>query len=484
MKTTKYILFPFIVIALTVNLSAQVILPSIFSDGMILQQQSNVALWGKAKPATTVTLVTSWANDTYSVKVKNDSTWRVKIKTPVAGGPYSVTIKNNAEITLSDILIGEVWLASGQSNMEMPLKGFKDQPVRNASQLIEKAQNNKIRFFDVENISWQKPMDNCKGSWKATTPENAAGFSAVAYLFACNLYSLLQVPVGIVECDWGGTPVEAWMSADELSAFSGINVPRQKSAANSDKKIAAGLYNGMIHPIAGYGIKGAIWYQGEQNRDNPELYSKLFPAMVKQWRMEWGIGNFPFYYAQIAPYLFKRSTNIPESLRKLEPKVPVLREVQLMSEKKIKNSGMAVLMDIGEEKTIHPSDKQSVADRLFYLAKAKAYSVAGTAYSGPLYSGMKKEGNKIRLYFKSAEGGLQFKNNSTKNFEIAGKDQIFYPANAEINGSEIIVWSDKVTQPDAVRYAFKAWCTGDLCNGVGLPASSFRTDKWKIAEIK
>lgn len=484
MKISKYILFPAIVLAFNVNLSAQVILPSIFSDGMVLQQQSNVAVWGKATPATAVTVVTSWDNAAYTAKVKNDSTWRVKVKTPVAGGPYAVTIKNNTEITLSDILIGEVWLASGQSNMEMPLKGFKDQPVRNASQLIEKAQNNQIRFFDVENISWQKPLDNCKGTWKASTPQNAAGFSAVAYLFACNLYNLLQVPVGIVESDWGGTPVEAWMSADELSAFSGITVPRPKSAPNTDKKIAAGLYNGMIHPIAGYGIKGAIWYQGEQNRDNPELYSKLFPDMVKQWRMEWGMGNFPFYYAQIAPYLFKRSTNIPESLRKLEPKVPVLREVQLMSEKKIKNSGMAVLMDIGEEKTIHPSDKQSVADRLFYHARAKTYGVADTKYAGPLYSKMKIEGNKIRLYFKFTEGGLQLKNATGKNFEIAGKDRVFYTANVEIQGNEIVVWSDKVSNPVAARYAFKAWCTGDLYNGAGLPASSFRTDKWKIAEIK
>lgn len=482
MKTTKYILLFTIVFAFTTPLSSQVVLPAIFSDGMILQQQSNVAVWGKAKPATTVTLITSWDNATYSAKVKNDSTWRIKVKTPVAGGPYTVTIKNNTEIILSDILIGEVWLASGQSNMEMPLKGFKDQPVRNAAQLIEKAQNNKIRFFDVENVSWQKPLDNCKGSWKATTPENAASFSAVAYLFASNLYDLLQIPVGIVEADWGGTPVEAWMSADELSAFSGITVPREKSSANSEKKTPAGLYNGMIYPIVGYGIKGAIWYQGEQNRDNPDLYSKLFPAMVKQWRSEWGVGNFPFYYAQIAPYLFKRSTNIPENLRQLEPKVPVLREVQLKSEKKIKNSGMAVLMDVGEEKTIHPSDKQSVADRLFYHAKAKTYGVTDTKYAGPLYSKMKIEENKIRLFFEFTEDGLQLKNATSKNFEIAGKDRVFYPANAEIKENEIIVWSEKVSKPVAARYAFKAWCIGDLYNSSGLPASSFRTDNWKITK--
>ena len=484
MKTTKFILFQIMIFTLTSGLSAQIKLPSIFSNGMVLQQQSNVAIWGKAKPASAITLITSWDNVTYSVKSKNDSTWRIKVKTPVAGGPYSITIKNNTEIVLSDILIGEVWLASGQSNMEMPLKGFKDQPVRNATQLIEKAQNSKIRFFDVENVSWQKPLDNCNGVWKPSTPENATNFSAVAYLFACNLYDLLEIPVGIVQSDWGGTPVEAWMSADELSTYSDIAIPREKSMANTDKKAPAGLYNGMIHPIAGYGIKGAIWYQGEQNRDNPELYSKLFPDMVKQWRMEWGIGDFPFYYAQIAPYLFKRSTNIPENQRLLEPKVPVLRESQLKSEKKIKNSGMAVLMDAGEEKTIHPSDKQSVGDRLFYLAKAKTYGVPDTKYSGPVYSKMKVEENKIRLFFKFAEDGLQLKGNTSKNFEIAGNDRVFYPAKVEIKGSEIIVWSDKVNKPAAVRYAFKAWCIGDLYNSAGLPASSFRTDNWKTGKVK
>ncbi|MGC3978068.1 MAG: sialate O-acetylesterase [Paludibacteraceae bacterium] len=460
---------------------ATVKLPSIFSDGIVLQQNSKVAIWGKATPKSTVTVQTTWNNSTYTAKVTSDSTWRVNVVTLGAGGPYAISISDGNPVKINNVLLGEVWLASGQSNMEMPLKGFKDQPVKDSEHYISQSKNDQIRFFDVENVSWKRPLDNCNGQWKSANPTNAVNFSAVAYLFAQNLYNQLNVPVAIIESDWGGTPVEAWMNGETLDGYAAVKVPKESNTSNTDKKTPAGLYNAMIHPLVGYGIKGVIWYQGEQNRDNPALYLKLFPAMVKQWRSEWGIGDFPFYYAQIAPYIFKKTTNLPDNIKELMPKVPVLRETQLLSEKKIKNSGMAVLLDVGEEKTIHPSDKKSVADRLFYFAKAKTYNFKDTKYASPVYSKMKTDKNKIILSFENVEEGLMFKDGISQNFEIAGADQVFYPAKARImSGNEIAVWADNVTKPVAVRYAFKAWVVGDLFNSAGFPASSFRTDKWKI----
>lgn len=458
---------------------ATVILPSIFTDGMVLQQNSVVAVWGKAAPKSAITITTNWNKQTYTTKAQADSTWKVNIRTTSAGGPYIININDGSLVEIKNVLLGEVWLASGQSNMEMPLKGFKAQPVKNSEAIVKNSENNVIRFFDVKNVSWKKPLYNCAGEWKSACPANTVDFSATAYLFALNIYNLLNVPVGIIESDWGGTPVEAWMSKKTLSGYP-VAVPAVMNEENKEKITPSGLYNAMIHPIVGYGIKGVIWYQGEQNRDNPQLYSKMFPAMVKQWRKEWGIGEFPFYYAQIAPYLFKRTTNVPENIRLLEPKVPALRESQLNSEKKIKNSGMAVLIDVGEQTTIHPADKQSVANRLFLIAKAKTYGYTETKFSGPSYSKMEIEGNKIILNFKNTEAGLKFSGTASSNFEIAGTDKVFYPAKAVITGSTITVYSDKVAKPVAARYAYKAWVVGDLFNSADLPASSFRTDKWEI----
>jgi sialate O-acetylesterase len=480
MKNLAYLFLCAALIAVS-GVNAAVKLPSVFSDGMVLQQQSKVALWGKAIPGATVSIQTSWNKNSYSVKAKSDSTWRVSVVTGTAGGPYEIRIgEGGKSLVVKDVLLGEVWLASGQSNMEMPLKGFKAQPVNNSEEIIRNSENNLIRFFDVANVSWRQPMDDCGGKWLPASPVNTVNFSATAYLYALNLYRLLHIPVGIIESDWGGTPVEAWMSRKALTPYSQVAVPEQKNDSNSDKKTPAGLYNAMIHPIAGYGIKGVIWYQGEQNRDDPALYAGLFPAMVSQWRSEWGIGEFPFYYVQIAPYLFKRTTNIPDNMKQLAPKVPVLREVQMQCEQKIKNCGMAVLTDAGEQTTIHPADKQTVAERLFLIAKARTYGYADTKYKSPSYANMTKGGNKIILHFRNTEGGLKFKNNVSSNFEIAGPDKVFHQAKAEIQGDAIVVYSDDVSEPEAVRYAFQAWVVGDLYNLVGLPASSFRTDNWEI----
>lgn len=463
--------------------SATITLPPVFSSGMVLQQQADVPLWGRSDKQT-VFITTSWDHKKYEATTK-DGSWKIKIHTPKAGGPYSIQLSDGEAVELTDILIGEVWLASGQSNMEMPLKGFKNQPVNNSEEVIKNAANSRLRFFIVENTSWAKPLDDCKGQWLTASPETSPGFSATAYFYAKALQEKLNVPVGIVEADWGGTVVQAWMSAENLKAFPEVLVKPMADSAYSNKNEPTGLYNAMIHPVAGYGIKGAIWYQGEQNRNEPALYAKLFPAMVKQWREEWGIGDFPFYYVQIAPYIYKDADKLPESLVKLKPFVPYLREAQLNDEKIIPNAGMAVLMDVGSEATIHPPDKESVGRRLSYLALAKTYGHKEIPFSGPVYKSMKADGRSIVLSFDYADG-LYVKDKQSSNFEIAGNDKKFYPAKAVVEGATIRVSAAEVKEPLAARYAFQAWTVGDLFNKDNLPASSFRTDNWDVVveEVK
>ncbi|WP_017260012.1 sialate O-acetylesterase [Pedobacter arcticus] len=475
----KIFIFSFIAFLYAGTLFAKVTLPSVFSSGMVLQQNSLVNIWGKATKEVRIT--TSWDGKNYITAPDKTGNWKTKLQTPTAGGPFTIIINDGEELKLTDVLIGEVWLASGQSNMEMPLKGFKGQPVEGSEEAIKGSANPKIRFFNVQNISWKKPLDDCKGAWLNASPQNASDFSAIAYFYAKILQEKLNVPIGIIEADWGGTVVQAWMSESALASFPETKVPVQANEGNKDKNTATGLYNGMINPIKGYNIKGAIWYQGEQNRNEPDLYLKMFPAMVKQWRKDWGVGDFAFYYAQIAPYISK-TEKLSQATLKLVPYVPVLRESQLLAEKKIKNAGMAVLMDIGASNTIHPPNKKSVAERLSYLALAKTYKFDDIPYTGATYKKSKVKGNAISLSFDNTAGGLVLKNKDSNNFEIAGADKVFYPAKVVVDGNQLTLSSDKVTKPVAARYAFKAWAMGDLYNNAGLPVSSFRTDKWSVVE--
>lgn len=453
------------------NLSAKVILPSIFSDGMVLQQKSHPLIWGKAEPEAKVTIITSWDKKEYTLQSTADGTWKTKINTPVAGGPYSISINDGTNLVLSDILIGEVWLASGQSNMEMPLKGFKDQPVLNADEIIAQSNNPKIRLFQVKKISWAMPLDDCSGQWKDASPASVTTFSAVAYGYAKMLQEKLKVPIGIIQAAWGGTRIEAWMTANSLESFPDVWIPPVENRVLASKNTPSGLYNGMISPLVGYGMKGMIWYQGETNRKNWYEYAKLLPTMVREWRSVWGIGDWDFYYVQIAP--FDKPTDKSYAF------FPLVREAQSKALKDIPNSGMAVLTDIGAKNTVHPADKESVSKRLSYLALAKSYGFKDVKWSGPVYRNMEINEDKAILSFDFAED-LYFKNQESVNFEIAGNNKVFYPAVAQIKGSKIEVSSSNVKKPVAVRYAFKAWVEGDLYNADGLPASSFRTDDWEF----
>lgn len=456
--------------------SATVQLPSFFSDGMVLQQQTNAAIWGWAKPSANIKITTSWNKKVYTATADSKGKWNLKVATPAAGGPYNITISDGQPITIKNILIGEVWLCSGQSNMEMPMKGFKDQPIYGSNDAIFNATNDNIRVYTVPRAVERMIKDTTKTSyWKMATPENISNFSAAGFYFGRLLQQQLKVPVALVLNSYSGSPAEAFMSAESLKTFPEISVPSASGTEKLSNKNATTLYNGMIHPFAGYTIKGCIWYQGESNYDHPDQYEKLFPAMVQLWRNEWGQGNFPFYFAQIAPYAY---TSLPTTNRNEKLNSAYLRDAQRKSLAAIPNSGMIILMDAGDEKTIHPFNKEIVGKRFAYLALGDAYGAKGFAFQSPLYDSLMVTGNIATVKFRNASNGLTSYTKPLTQFEIAGADKNFYPAQAVIAKGMIQVSSPMVTTPVAVRYAFKDFIVGELFSVEGYPVSSFRTDDW------
>lgn len=677
MKALMILLIAFGLTNAQVN-NNQIFMPSIFSDNMVLQQKSDVPIWGKARPNTKVKIKTTWKKSAETIADK-EGNWIVKIKTPKAGGPYEMKIQvGDSNIVYKNILIGEVWLCSGQSNMEMPLQGWPPRDtIWGASKEIPNATNPNIRFFTVSRAVSDKPENNCNGTWVESNPETASLFSATAYFFGKKLYEELKVPIGLIHSSWGGTPVEAWMSGkyisqvdqyktiveqldkskDEIrklkewlsskpiidvskndaatrwqnldfqdSACSSINFddsrwkemnlptnwektelgtfdgvvwfrkkieipetwinkelilelgpiddmdvtfvngikigsyetagywqtdrvytipaeivkdknltiavrvidnqggggiwgtpdkmkihPKDSDSSNKSDEIISlatswkylplaeftdgkfyvfgyaneefnnrpklsidlsaytptTLYNGMIAPLIPYRIKGVIWYQGESNTGNPELYKILFPLMIKNWREDWKQGNFPFYYVQIAPYNYGESTPSQK-----------LREAQLQT-LSVPKTGMVVTLDIGNPENIHPGNKKEVGERLALWALAKDYNKK-VVYSGPIYKSMKIVNDKIELTFDYADGGLVLKEkNGENNFLIAGEDKIFKKAEVKVVGKKLIVFNSDVKNPVAVRYCWDNVSEGTLFNKAKLPASSFRTDNWE-----
>lgn len=461
---------------LFISSQAQVKLASIFTDNMVLQQQSQAPIWGWDKAGSTVTINTSWNKKSYKAKVNANGKWLVKVATPIYGGPYTVTISDGNTIKLNNVLIGEVWLCTGQSNMEIPMKGYKSQPITGSVDAILKSANSNIHMYTVPRSSVTEVQENSKPSeWHMASPEFVANFSATGYYFGRLLNEMLHVPIGLISDCYGGSSAEAWMDPDGLKDFPEIKIPAKTDSIKAVSRTPTTLFNGMLNPVVGYGIKGCIWYQGESNYERPDQYEKLFPAMVKRWRELWQQGDFPFYYTQIAPYDY---TQLPPYNAGGKYNSAYLRDAQRKSLKVIPNSGMAVLLDIGEQATIHPPRKEPVGTRLAYLALAQTYGIKGFDYASPLYKEMTVDGNRATIRFEHAENGLTSFNKPIQNFEVAGKDKMFYPAQAMISGSVIIVSSPLVKEPVAVRYAFKDFVVGDLFGTNGLPVSSFRTDDW------
>jgi len=443
-------------------------LPSVLGSNMVLQQQSKTNLWGWAKAGTPVTVHVSWLKKPAKTTTDSNGKWKLFIHTPVAGGPYQIKISSDTTYNLKNIMIGEVWVCSGQSNMQMPFHGYNSQPVLMSNDYISHGNNNNIRLFTVKKELSVIPSDNCEGSWSVSNPHDVGNFSAVAYIFGNYLQEVLNVPVGLMHVSFGGTPIESWIDESTIkSEFKEIDLSLLNRPTEVKQSTPTVLFNGMIHPILNYTIRGIIWYQGEANRTRADQYSKLFTAMIGSWRELWNQGEFPFYYVQIAPYKYDTLVNSA-----------FLREAQLKTLKTAPGTGMAVTLDIGEKESIHPSEKVLVGKRLAYNALANTYGMKELPYSGPVFKEMIITGNIAILKFDFSRYGLSSFQKKIEGFTIAGADRKFFTAQATIKGGDLVVISDQVPLPVAVRYCWENFAVGTLFNTAGLPASSFRTDNW------
>jgi sialate O-acetylesterase len=474
----KTLLLSFAFIYLLAAAHATITLPSFFGNDMVLQQQTDAPIWGWAKANSTVQITTTWNKKKYTTAAGADGKWKIKLPTPAAGGPYEITFSDGTALTLKNVLIGEVWLCSGQSNMEMPMKGYRDQPILASNDAVFNAANTQIRLYTVPRAVKVIPQDSTRNaSWKVAAPEAVSNFSAVAYHFGKIMEQQLKVPIGLIVISYGGSSAEAWMSPDALKAFPELTLPTLADTAKVNNRTPTTLYHGMLQPFIGYAIKGCLWYQGESNNGRAPQYEKLFPAMVKQWRQEFAQGDFPFFFAQIAPYNYRNGTTAVAPLD-LNSNSAFLRDAQRKAVNAIPNSGMVVLMDNGEEFNIHPADKPTVGKRFSYMALASTYGFKGFAYQSPAFDSLLISGTIATLKFKHAPNGLTSYGKALTQFEIAGADKIFRPAAAHIRNGTIVVSSPLVPVPVAVRYAFKDFIMGELFSTEGYPLSSFRTDDW------
>jgi sialate O-acetylesterase len=459
-------------------LLAEVKLPAIVSSNMVLQRNSQVVLWGWADAGEDITIEASWLSEAMEVETDQDGNWRVEVKTTDSKEAQVILVRGkDAEIKLENVLFGEVWLCSGQSNMQQPLNGYTGEPTFGATQAILAAKNPNLRLFSVDRVGSKTPLKDVEkfSAWQQASAENIAEFSSVAYFFGQQLQEILDVPVGMIHTSWGGSSVQAWISKEVISAYQEVNL-EEVDINERTNHIPTALYNAMIAPLIPYTIQGALWYQGESNRMEPDVYRELFPAMVKDWRTRWEIGDFPFYYVQIAPYWYNN-----EEVFTTAENSAFIRESQLQCVELIPNSGIAITMDIGSRWSIHPPMKKEVADRLLYNALQQTYGFEAIDGLSPVYESMEIRNDTVLLSFKHAERGL-FTHEGLSDFEVAGEDKVFYPAKAKIvQRRQVEVICDQVPSPVAVRYAWSNWVKGSLFDTSLLPASSFRTDDWEEA---
>ncbi len=472
-----YFIFLFIVL-FSQSIFAAIKLPAIVSSNMVLQRNTTVNLWGWADANEKITIEASWLKEAINTKADENGSWSIEVKTSNSKTAQSIHLKSkSSDIKLENVLFGEVWLCSGQSNMQQPLNGYFAQPTFGTNMETAKSTNSNLRLFTVDRVGSKTPlMDVDKYSgWAHATPENVLEFSAIAYFFGKDLQEILDVPVGMIHTSWGGSAVEAWISKEAIEEFQKVDLD-DVDITKGTNHIPTALFNSMINPLVHYTIKGALWYQGESNRQEPEMYKSLFPAMVKDWRNRWGIGDFPFYYVQIAPFLYGNN-----SAFNVKDNSAFMREAQLQCIDLMPNSGIAIAMDLGEINTIHPPRKKEVADRLLFNALNQTYGLKTIDYAGPTFDSLTIEDGRINLAFKNAETGL-YTSGELTGFEIAGENKVFYPAMARIvRGSSVQVLSENVSKPVAVRYAWRNWVVGSLYDTRLLPASSFRTDQWDDA---
>lgn len=478
-KITVLVLFIILHLTLLQPLNAAVKLPAIVSSNMVLQRNTTVKLWGWADANEKIAIKTSWLKKTINIQADSEGNWSIDAQTTNSKSPQYITIKSKtSNIKLDNILFGEVWLCSGQSNMEMPMKGYAGQPVFGSADAVAKANNPNLRLFSVSRtIGSKTPLKDANkySAWEQATPKSVLKYSAIAYFYGQQLQEILDVPVGLILSSWGGSSVQAWMSNEALSKYQTIDLINTDISIKPNI-IPTALFNSMLNPIIPFTIKGAIWYQGENNREEADKYKKLFPAMVEDWRKRWGIGDFPFYYAQIAPFIYSGNETMLNSKNSA-----FIREVQFQCLDLIPNSGIAITMDLGAENSIHPPKKKEVADRLLYNALNQTYGFKMINFAGPIFESIEEKNGGLLIKFKNEENGV-YSYNGLEGFEIAGNDKVFYPAIAKIvDQKKVLVSSDKVLNPVAIRYGWNNWATGTLLNTNLLPASSFRADIWDDA---
>ena len=460
---------------------ANITLPRIFGSNMVLQRNKPIPVWGWADPGEKITI--QFNKQVKKTKAAKDGSWKIELAHEAAGGPYQLIAKGKNSVILENVLVGEVWVCSGQSNMEWSVKNSDS-----AAREIRESSYPMIRHIKVPRTIADTPAKNISaGEWLEASPSTTGDFTAVGYFFARKLFNELKIPIGLVNTSWGGTMVEAWTSKEAFektedfkNLFGNVTYKEIKDAADKTGKPVSPnsyptlLFNGMINPLIPFAIKGVIWYQGETNAGRAYEYRKAFPLMIEDWRNRFGQGNFPFYFVQLASFNASNGNSAKGS------GWAELREAQT-STLSLPNTGMVVTMDIGESKDIHPRNKQDVGARLAAIALNNEYGIK-MEYSGPAYESFKVDGNKVVLSFKHAGNGLIAKDKYgyLKGFEVAGSDQKFYYAKADIRNNEVVVYSDSVASPVAVRYG---WADDmpevNLYNKDGFPASPFRTDSWK-----
>ena len=465
--------------ALAFGASAKVVLPKVLGSNMVLQQNADVNLWGKADADAKVTVKVSWDKAKIKTKADENGNWAVQVATPAGSfDKYTISISDGEEIVLENVMIGDVWITSGQSNMEMPVRGWDRQPVENAKDYILSAAKyaDQIRMFTVPRArSYNEDKEDCVGGeWFCAAPKSVAEMSAVAYLFAYNLVGKVDFPLGIITSNWGGTRIESWMPMKALEDVLSKEQLEHKHKIHSIKP--SELYCAMIAPIRKYNARGFLWYQGCSNLGDIDHYDIMQARMVQQWREDWGDteNKMPFYFTMIAPHSYGNSRAIA---------YPLFVECQQRALANIPNCAMAATTDTGEEVCIHPAKKNEVGERMAAFALRDLYGQGGVDVVAPTYESMRVDKNTAIVTLKNVGVGIQPGYGKwVKGFEVAGADKVFHPANAHVSGHrELRVWSDKVQEPVAVRYAFRNYIPCDLTNIIGIPVPPFRTDNWNDA---
>ena len=461
----KRVTFSFLAGFISATALANVRLPAVIGSHMVLQQKSDVTIWGWCDAGEKIKLKTTWDTTTYNTVGSSSARWSLQVKTPVGGGPYQITIDGNNKTVLDDVLVGEVWLCSGQSNMEMSVSWgipYADE--------VANATDKNIRFFYIPRTTAEYPQDDVKAEWVVCNPDDMKRFSAAAYFFGKTLRQNLNVPVGLINASWGGTPAEVWTPVEAIDNNAALKNAAAKLSPSSWWPVTPALnYNAMIYPIIKYSIAGAIWYQGEANVKTASTYTELLSTMIKSWRKAWQ-KDFPFYYVQIAPYAGYGENSSSAFLREAQTKALATP-----------NTGMIVTTDLVDNiNDIHPKMKKEVGIRLANYALSETYGKQGLVYKSPSYKNMKVEKDRIRIYFDNADKGLMTKDKTINEFFVAGDDQNFLPGNAKIEKNTVVVWSDSVKKPIAARFAFRNASLPNLFSKEGLPVVPFRTDDWPV----